>query len=1580
MYWKKNRKQKVAGFLAAAVTAAALLAPIGLGGAKTAWSAVTDPAVSGLHAAKKTLSSIVLDGNISEGGWQLGAKVLNNTVAGSTSNNTVTYDTLWDNDNLYVAVKVEDSVIVNNNHDLLLYEDDSIELFLDGDNAKSLTYDGNDYQIFIRAADNKVAVKKSNAPATLVPAITSAVSSTSSGYSVEVKIPWSSLGVTAKEGLYVGLDIANNDNDTPDGSAGRQATLTWNAKGNTNWGNPSTFGTLFLSGSKHTPIVSKEGTPSLDGQPNEPAWQLRHSLIYGNNTALFGSVSDSDYLYLGYVITDEQLHRDSGASMYDDDSIEIFIDGDNSKTAAYDSHDRHLKIGYGDNAVVEGASRSIAGVVGKTSQVAGGWAVEVAIPWVMLGITAKDRMSVGLDFTFNDDDNGGTRDSAGTWNGDGNNWRYTDKFGHLIVDNANVVKPAYTGPRETFTDSAVNLSLVYAKSPLITVGSWFNVGTQTTTPPSPYTKESRVYSNKSANEYVIYKSPSADMISFNIEELAQTKPWLELYVSSDDITYTKLAPGVQYRVTQLSPGVSTSGWYGKYSYTATSLPEGTQYLKVMFTNTNDYSSLLETVSFDYKQQYSGPTMSFTDEADDFTHTLAKSNMFVTNSRFDTSGKFEPNGLGAYVTYKSVSGHLLSFTMDTVEMAAQVSVNPAFELYESSDNITYTKVNLAVTTLVDGSSATGWYSKKQYRADRFRTGSIYMKISATATSNLWAGTIDKVSYQAVKVNTAPDSLQAVQHYITQDTVATGYIRGLDADHDPLTYRIKTPPQNGTSVVENAATDAWKYIPNAGYIGADIFEVEVTDGERSDTTKVTVITSYEPTNLTYYVNGVSGDDNGTGLSEDQAFKTIQKAADLTKPGDTVYIMNGTYLESSTHNEGVVKIQRSGLPGAYITYKAYPGHKPKLHVKTAWNHVLITASYIKLEGLEIEGNSNNISLEDAQAVYERLASGNITWGKETSAYSTNGIAVRPANANANYADKIIPTHVEIRNNYVHDVPGGGIYTDQADYLVIEGNKVHDTANRSAFANSGISVFHAMDTADYATDNEYQYIIRNNIAYRNETKVKWHISKNWSDGNGIIIDDFLNSQIKTHFPNSVPIAYTGRTLVENNIAYENGGSGIHSYNSNNVDIFNNTAYGNNVTPELDWGQIFAQTTTNGRVMNNIAVATDPMKRVNDNSGNKNTVYDYNIYYGGASTGVKVRGPHDRIIDPQFVDRNQYDFRLKTDSPAIDTGNPAVGSAKDYAGTDRPVGEGMDVGAYEFVPVRPNEAPAAPAGLAAANVTSNAFTLSWDPSSDDKGVTGYLVYSGDQLLSSVDGTSLHVTGLTPATVYDMTVVAYDAENSQSAASASLRVTTLEENTGGGTGEEPDYEVDGSTVITAPVLAADGSLKVSIPAGDLIEAVEHARTDHKVVTIEVPSHSTAQSVQVTIPAEGWTAARDSGIKQILIRNPFAHAAVALDAVQSYEDSIEVTIGKGQDALQAYTFYTCTIKVDGQDAADLDGKKYLQLSIPYELTDGEKGNKLSAYRIDQNGERLPVKNGKYDKQTASFVFYTNHTGRFVVDHE
>jgi bacillolysin len=87
--------------------------------------------------------------------------------------------------------------------------------------------------------------------------------------------------------------------------------------------------------------------------------------------------------------------------------------------------------------------------------------------------------------------------------------------------------------------------------------------------------------------------------------------------------------------------------------------------------------------------------------------------------------------------------------------------------------------------------------------------------------------------------------------------------------------------------------------------------------------------------------------------------------------------------------------------------------------------------------------------------------------------------------------------------------------------------------------------------------------------------------------------------------------------------------------------------------------------------------------------------------------------------------------------------------------------------------APSAPTGLTASGTTDTTTNLSWTASTDNVAVTGYNVYNGVSLITTVTGTTYNVTGLTPSTTYTFTVKAKDAAGNLSAVSNDAAITTL---------------------------------------------------------------------------------------------------------------------------------------------------------------------------------------------------------------
>ena len=103
---------------------------------------------------------------------------------------------------------------------------------------------------------------------------------------------------------------------------------------------------------------------------------------------------------------------------------------------------------------------------------------------------------------------------------------------------------------------------------------------------------------------------------------------------------------------------------------------------------------------------------------------------------------------------------------------------------------------------------------------------------------------------------------------------------------------------------------------------------------------------------------------------------------------------------------------------------------------------------------------------------------------------------------------------------------------------------------------------------------------------------------------------------------------------------------------------------------------------------------------------------------------------------------------------------------------------------------------LSASGTTQTSTNLSWTTSTDNVGVTGYNVYRGTTLLTTVTGTTYTATGLTASTAYAFTVRARDAAGNLSAVSNTVNVTTLANTTD-------------TTVPSTPTLSASGTTQTS---------------------------------------------------------------------------------------------------------------------------------------------------------------------------
>jgi chitodextrinase len=139
-------------------------------------------------------------------------------------------------------------------------------------------------------------------------------------------------------------------------------------------------------------------------------------------------------------------------------------------------------------------------------------------------------------------------------------------------------------------------------------------------------------------------------------------------------------------------------------------------------------------------------------------------------------------------------------------------------------------------------------------------------------------------------------------------------------------------------------------------------------------------------------------------------------------------------------------------------------------------------------------------------------------------------------------------------------------------------------------------------------------------------------------------------------------------------------------------------------------------------------------------------------------------------------------------TWNCSTGPAliTDYDGTPTAYGAGVQAH-LKSVGSGDTTAPTAPTGLRVTSTTSGSVSLAWTASTDNVGVTGYVVYRDGTEAGTSATTSFTDTGLEAGTQHSYTVKARDAAGNTSAASAAVTATT---GTGGGGSCTVAYHVD----------------------------------------------------------------------------------------------------------------------------------------------------------------------------------------------
>ena len=162
---------------------------------------------------------------------------------------------LWDDENLYVYATVKDPVLNKDGGEA--YQQDSLEVFIDENNAKTESYDDDDKQYRINYENEH----SFNGKKCLEENVQSAAKVTGDGYVIEAAFKWTD--IKPKKGDRIGLEFQINDADA---SGARIGTLSWNDETGMGWSKSSVYGTIELT-AEPTPEPEPTPDPTPDPTP-----------------------------------------------------------------------------------------------------------------------------------------------------------------------------------------------------------------------------------------------------------------------------------------------------------------------------------------------------------------------------------------------------------------------------------------------------------------------------------------------------------------------------------------------------------------------------------------------------------------------------------------------------------------------------------------------------------------------------------------------------------------------------------------------------------------------------------------------------------------------------------------------------------------------------------------------------------------------------------------------------------------------------------------------------------------------------------------------------------------------------------------------------------------------------------------------------------------------------------------------------------------------------------------------------------------------------------------------------------------
>ena len=288
---------------------------------------------------------------------------------------------VWDAAGLTVQVKVKDTTA---------NDADAVTVYVDPKNSAS------------DITPDKVTVTRT------------AAAEIAGGYQATVKVPMENLKVAQQIGLDV---VVNNDGKTESFN-----DLTGNQESSSKYYAVATM----KPGIEKIPY----GTISVDGE-EDAAWNNAVNIPLTINKGSEASANakvlwDDDNLYVYATVNDAVLDK-TGAQTHEQDSLEVFIDEDNGKTASYGEDDKQYRINYNNEQSFNGKKCLAENVKSATKTIDGGYVVEAAFKWT--DIKPANGTKIGLEFQINDAKDGKRIGTLSWYDETGMGWSGSNVYG-----------------------------------------------------------------------------------------------------------------------------------------------------------------------------------------------------------------------------------------------------------------------------------------------------------------------------------------------------------------------------------------------------------------------------------------------------------------------------------------------------------------------------------------------------------------------------------------------------------------------------------------------------------------------------------------------------------------------------------------------------------------------------------------------------------------------------------------------------------------------------------------------------------------------------------------------------------------------------------------------------------------------------------------------------------------------------------------------------------------------------------------------------------------------------------------------